>query len=170
MSGNRKIQHEALSSQLDRTHQFFPRADNKVSALFAILSAQIAIAALNMIPADLKVWWIAIPLAAFAFLSAWVLFNLYRCSYPNLEGGNSSLLYFKEIAKLREAEYVEKLTGLKEAEYIEDLAAQIWRNSEILNKKFDALRRANIGTMWSLLPWSAYLLAVSVNASRAPLI
>jgi hypothetical protein len=56
---------EVAERQLALVQGFFPRLDSKVSALFAISSAQIAVAALNLSADDLKLWYVAIPATAF---------------------------------------------------------------------------------------------------------
>jgi hypothetical protein len=153
---------EAYERQLDRTQAFIPRLDTKVSAVFAIQAGQIAVASLNLTFGDLKIWWIAAPLAVFLATAAFVIFNLYRCTYPHLKGGNSSLIYFNEIAKLREAEFIQRFGALSTAEFKNDLAAQIWRNAEIACLKYGYLRQATVAAMLSLLPWTGLLLATSL--------
>lgn len=164
----KKLPLEALERQLDRTHQFFPRIDAKVSALFAIVSGQIAVVALNLNPTDLTKWWIVVPLAAFFLAACWVVINLYRCAYPHLEGGNASLFYFNEIAKLRESEYIDRITGITEVEHCADVAGQVWRNSEIVSAKYGYLKSATVTAMLSLIPWTIVLVATSLTNGRIP--
>src|SRR3982750_1395889 len=96
----KKLSVEAYERQLDRIQSFHPRLDAKVSALFAVASGQIAVAALNLSANDLKNWWITVPLVFFLLVIGVTLINLYRCAYPHLDGGHRSLIYFKEIAAL----------------------------------------------------------------------
>lgn len=152
MTTKKKLPLEALERQLDRTHQFFPRIDAKLSALFAITSGQIAVVALNLNPNDMTKWWIVVPLAAFFVAACWVFVNLYRCAYPHLEGGNASLVYFSEIAKLRESEYIDRITAVSEADHRTDVAGQIWRNSEIVSAETNEL--ASIAAHFSIGPTS----------------
>lgn len=168
--GPNKLPLEAYERQLDRIHQFFPRIDAKVSALFAIASGQIAVAAVNLSANDLKLWWVATPLAAFLLVIAWEMFNLYRVSYPHLTGGNSSLVYFNEIAKLRESEYIAKLGTISQNDFEADLAGQIWRNSEIVGCKYRYLKDATIAAMLSIIPWTALLVATSFTHGRLPVV
>jgi len=167
---NGKLTSEEYERQLDRLHQFFPRIDVKVTALFAISSAQIAVAALNLSADDLKMWWIAVPLAAFLLVITWSMLNLYRCAYPSLEGGNASLIYFNEIAKLRESDYVDKLNDVSEADWKKDLAGQIWRNSEIIKCKYGYLKTATIASTLSLVPWATLLISTSLTHWRMPVV
>lgn len=162
------IDQEAHERQLDRIQSFLPRIDTKASALFAITAGQIAVATLNLTANDLKVWWIALPLGAFLAVTTYVFFELYRCTFPHLKGGHSSLVYFAEIAKLREAEYISKFSALTQDELKKDLAGQIWRNAEIVCCKYTYLKHATIGAMLSIVPWTAFLLATSLAHWQVP--
>lgn len=164
-----KLSTEEYERQLDRLHQFFPRIDAKVTALFAISSAQIAVAALNLSENDLKMWWITVPLVIFLLSIAWSMLNLYRCAYPSLDGGNASLIYFNEIAKLRESDYVVKMESATEDDWKMDLAGQIWRNSEILKCKYGYLKVATVAATLSLIPWATLLIATSLTHWRLPI-
>jgi hypothetical protein len=159
---------ETYERQLDRTQAFIPRLDTKVSALFAIEAGQLAVASLNLTVGDLKIWWIAVPLVVFLAAAAFVFINLYRCTYPHLKGGHSSLIYFNEIAKLREAEFVQKFGALTTSEFKADLAAQIWRNAEIACLKYGYLRSSTVAAMLSLIPWTGVLLATSLAHLSLP--
>lgn len=161
---------EAAERQLDRVQTFFPRIDGKASALFAITSGQIAIAALNLSADDWKHWWIAVPGAVFMLCSAWVVTQLYRCAYPHLEGGQRSLIYFKEIADMRESEFISEFTQLSDEGFRNDVVAQIWRNSEIAACKFRYLKQATAAAMLSLIPWSLLLISTSLTHWRMPVI
>ena len=127
---------EAVERQLDRVQAFMPRIDARVSAMFAIVSAQIAIAAINLQIDDFRVWWVAVPSVMFFTLAGFCVFCLYRCIHPNLVGGSNSLVFFGTIAKMREAEYIDKMRAVSEEEYIKDVLGQVWRNSEIVAEKY----------------------------------
>lgn len=161
---------ETHERQLDRVQAFFPRIDAKVSALFAISAGQIAIAVLNLTVDDLKLWWIVAPLAIFLACAVYVFVHLYLCTYPHLKGGNSSLVYFGEIAKLREVEYIERYSALTKDELKADLSGQIWRNSEIAACKYRYLKNATIAAMLSLIPWTLFLLSTSLSHWQVPTI
>jgi len=165
-----ELSQEALERQLDRLLTFFPRIDAKVSALFAVTSAQIAIAALNLTLDDLKQWWVSGAAVVFGLCAVWVIVHLYRCAYPHLEGGRSSLVYFAQIADVREAEYIRGILTVTPAAYREDIAGQIWRNAEILCCKYRFLKRATIGASFGVLPWSVLLLATSLAHWTIPII
>lgn len=167
---NDGIEIDVYERQLDRIHHFFPRLDAKVSALFAVASGQIAVAALNLSANDLTRWWIAIPLAVFGLAMAWVILNLYRCAHPSLNGGNASLVYFQEIAKLRESDYIDKLKTISERDFKADIAGQIWRNSEIVACKYRYLKSATVAAMVSVIPWAILLVATSLSHGNIPII
>ena len=59
--------------------------------------------------------------------------------FPHPDGGQSSLVYFREIAKLREADYLDRYLVLSEDDLRKDVAGQIWRNSQIVAAKFKHL-------------------------------
>jgi hypothetical protein len=161
---------EALERQLDRLLTFFPRIDAKVSSLFAVSSAQLAIAALNMTLADLKLWWVSCLLVLFAICALWVLVHLYRCAYPHLEGGQQSVIYFAEIVKRQQPRYVRELTTIDLESFREDVAGQVYRNAEILCLKYRFLKRATIGASFSTIPWVGLLLATSLSHWKFPIV
>lgn len=161
---------EVAERQLDRIQSFFPRIDSKVSALFAIASGQIAIAAVNLSFEDLKLWWITVPATAFLLTIGWTILNLYWCTYPHLNGGSRSLVYFSEIAKLREPEYLERYTALTEERLKADIVGQIWRNSEIVSAIYRYLKHGTAAAMLSLIPWTALLVATSLSHWKLPVV
>ena len=75
---------DAIDAQLSRVLDFFPRVDTKASGLFAVDSAILTIAALNVKPADLQLWYVGGPvvLTIIGLLASY--FYLYRCNFPDL--------------------------------------------------------------------------------------
>ena len=161
---------EVAERQLALVQSFIPRIDGKVSALFAICSAQLAVAALNLSANDLPKWYVTVPLAVFLVTLCITYFNLYRCAYPHLEGGHASLVYFGEIAKRRESDYISQYINISNADLLNDVAGQIWRNSEIASCKFKYLKIATQFAMISLAPWIVLLIATAFSNSRIPLV
>jgi hypothetical protein len=82
--------------------------------------------------------------------SYWCLF---RAGFPNLEGGPTSLIYFREIAKRKEREFIVDFSEQTEEEHLTDLLRQVYRNSEILTQKFDYLKKAFVAMLWAIIPW-----------------
>lgn len=165
-----KTAQEIAGKQLDRVLGFFPRVDAKASFLFAMNTGILALLVLNLQLGDLKVWFLAGPaVVAVALLIASYLF-VYRCTFPHLKGGAGSLIYFREIAKRTEANFVSEFLQLNDQELARDLSGQIWRNSEILKTKFDSMKIAFVLTAIALIPWVGFLLGAALLHSPAGLI
>lgn len=159
---------DVAERQLDRVLGFFPRIDTKASALFAIASAELAVAAVNLQPDDFKLWFVTIPAVGFLILAAAVFVFLYKCAYPHLDGGANSLVYFNEIAKLTEADYVRRYTSYVHSDRLNDITGQIWRNAQIASLKFQYLKRGTVALMLSQIPWTAMLIATSLTHWKVP--
>ena len=84
-------------------------------------------------------------------------------AFPSLEGGRGSLIYFREIAKRKEAQYAEEFRSISEEDYLKDLLGQVWRNSEILTEKFDHISTAFNWTAFSILPWVGSLVLLAIH-------
>lgn len=161
---------DVAERQLDRIQAFFPRIDTRASSLFAIAAGELAIAAVNLQLEDFKLWYVAVPATLLALLTSGVFVCLYLCAYPSLEGGTNSLIYFREIAKLTEAEYVHRYTSYVHSDRLTDLTGQIWRNAQIAALKYQYLKCATILLIASIIPWIATLLATSLTHWTAPAI
>ena len=164
------VDSEVAAKHLDRILGFFSRVEAKASFLFAIDSALLGVIAINVQRNDFVVWYYLVTLAIAAVLICASLYFVYRCVFPSLKGGHASLIYFREIAKLREADYITKLKGVSEIELLDDMLGQVWRNSEILGKKFDHVKTAFILTSLALIPWLAFLVLAGVNHPTLPVI
>ena len=161
------IDTQTYERQLDRIQSFHPRIDSKVSALFAITTGQVAIAIVNLRPDDLQLW-IGIPLEFFGAIAIYIYVQLYRCAFPHLEGGEGSLVYFREIAKLSSEQYADKFGKISQDELKADLICQIWRNSEIVAMKYDRLKCATVAVTLALIPWTVFLVATSLRHWEVP--
>jgi len=154
---------DAANSQLDRVLGFFSRVETKASFLFAINTSLLAIMALNFSPADLAFCSEMIPAVGASILILVSFFFLYRSSFPNLRGGDDSLLYFRAIAQRAEIDFVQAFTQRSVEQHTHDLLGQVWRNSEILKMKFDAVKVSFILTAISLLPLSLFLIVAALH-------
>ena len=96
-------------------------------------------------------------MGGFALLNGLSLWRLYQGSFPQLEGGNDSLIYFREIAKRTEVQFVEEFNKIFADTLAKDLSGQVWRNSQILSQKFDHLVWAYRFMGFSVIPWVAAL-------------
>lgn len=139
--------------QLNLVLSFFSRVDAKASVVLAVDTAMAGYLA-GRLPSfkTMPYWQPLIPLVAFVSIgmSFW---NLYKGAFPNLVGGNLSLVYFREIAKRTEAKFIDEFSAQAEADYAKDVLGQVWRNSEILVEKFNHLKRAFIFMALAILPW-----------------
>lgn len=165
---NRPTLMELAPKQLDRVLAFFARVEAKASFVFAINSAMLGTLAVHVERSDLKSWPHMLSLIFAGIGLAVSFFYVYRCSYPNLKGGRSSLIYFREIAALREQQFVKNFRSISEDDFIDDTLSQVWRNSQILNQKFKALKVAFILTGASLIPWTAFLALAAIY--HAPIV
>jgi len=156
------------ASQLDRTLSFFPRVDGKVSWLFAINTGMLGLSSLNIKPEDLRLWYVGVPATITAITIGVSMFFLYRCSFPHLEGGKASLFYFREIARRTESNYIQEFASASAEQRTRDLLGQVWRNAEILNIKFDAVRISFFLTAVAIIPWCWFLASVSLVHTQVP--
>lgn len=153
----------AAKDQLNLVLSFFSRVDAKASVVLGVDTAMAGYLAGRM-PSlkTMPYWQTLIPLAAFLLIgnSIWQLF---KGAFPNLSGGNSSLVYFREIARRTEAKFIEEFIAQDEAAYVRDLLGQTWRNSEILVEKFNHLRLAFVLMAFAVLPW---VVSLAIFAAR----
>jgi hypothetical protein len=158
------------AEQLDRVLGFFGRVDAKASGLFAFDSALLAILCLNIRVDDIDLWYVFVPaVGAVGLLAASLVFT-YRSSFPDLAGGNGSLIYFREIAARTEASFIDELTKATDEQITRDLLGQVWRNSEILRMKFDRVKIGFVLAAFALIPWCWFLVAVAVQHGQAPIL
>ena len=161
---------DEIDAQLSRVLDFFPRVDTKASGLFAVDSAILTIAALNVKPADLQLWYVGGPavLTVIGLLASY--FYLYRCNFPVTSGGEGSLIYFVEVQKRTEANYIEEYEDADEQRYRRDLLGQVWRNSQILCSKYKDVSAALRWTLAALLPFAVLLSTTAYVHSTMPVI
>lgn len=159
-----------IEAQLSRVLDFFPRVDARVNGLFAFNTALLIVAVLNLSVGDLARWYVGVPSVAFV-ISLLISFTfLYRVNFPDMRGGQGSLIYFAEVQNRTETQYIEDFETCSEDLYRRDMLGQIWRNSQILCHKFRAVKMAIIFTLVSM-PFFIWLLAATaILHSRLPLL
>jgi hypothetical protein len=143
--------------QLSLVLSFFSRVDAKASVVLAVDTAMGGYLAGRLpSPRPAQPWLMLIPLLAFVLIgiSFW---HLYKGAFPNLVGGNLSLVYFREIAKRTEAKFIDEFAAQSETDYAKDVLGQVWRNSEILVEKFNHLKYAFIFMALAVVPWASSL-------------
>jgi hypothetical protein len=149
--------------QLNLVLSFFARVDAKASVVLAVNTGMLAVLASNA-PASCNMSVnAAIAAALAAILITGSLWFLYKVAFPTLAGGHQSLVFFREIAKRTEARFIEEYIAQDKPSRLKDLLGQVWRNSEILKMKFNALRLAFILMAIAIVPW---VIAVALFSSQ----
>lgn len=160
---------DAIQRQLDRVLGFFPRVEARINGLFGVNTVILAIRALNVAAPDLDLWFVSVP-GIFAIAGLMISYAyLYRANFPDVSGGQGSLVYFAEIQKRTESNYQADLTACSNERFREDLVGQIWRNSQILCTKYIFIRYAIVATTLSLLPFFIFLAATASIHARVPI-
>lgn len=153
--------------QLNLVLGFFSRVDAKASVVLAINTGMLAVLASNAPPLH-KMSVLAQVVAITSVLVVTVsLWFLYRIAFPSLSGGHRSLVYFREIANRTESNFIEEFNQQDEASRTKDVLGQVWRNAEILKKKFDALKVAFILMAVAILPWMVAVAMFSAENADA---
>lgn len=160
-----KDERKEARDQLALVLSFFPRVDAKASALLAINTGMLAVLASDAPP--------LINMSVFSYVLAGItgimiagsLWFLYRVAFPALGGGHQSLIYFREIARRTESNFIDAFTAQEESIRTKDLLGQAWRNSCILASKFDALKWAFILMALAIIPWAT---ALALFSSQHP--
>ncbi len=141
----------------DKVLSFIPRVDAKISTLLAINTGMLALLGSNMPALDLfKEWYMFVPILPLISVSA-TLYFLYQSSYPSLHGGQSSLIYFREICKRTESNFMKEFQAQTEEDFAKDIMGQTWRNAEIASKKYQTIKNAFVCTALTIVPWAISL-------------
>jgi len=157
----------AARDQLIHTVSFFSRLDAKASLVLAIDTSMLALLATRAFPYT-QLRWEVIPVSVTLLCLGISLWNLYKQGFPSLDGGQRSLLYFREIATRTEANYIEEWKGMGDDAYLRDLLGQVWRNSQILRAKYDHLKWAFVFLASAIIPWFVSLAMLSWKLSLLP--
>ncbi|WP_026480546.1 Pycsar system effector family protein [Ahrensia sp. 13_GOM-1096m] len=159
-----------IEAQLTRVLSFFPRVDTKAAGLFTINSAILTLSAFNVEAGDFNRWYIAVP-GAFLVIGLVASYTfIYKCNFPELKGGQSSLIYFSAIKERTETSYKTEFEAVSEEEYRADMIGQIWRNSHILAVKYQAIAMAIRLTLATLIPFAVFLVMTAIEHSRLPIV
>jgi hypothetical protein len=155
LSGAEKL--AAAQHHLELVLGFFERVDSKMSVVLGVDLAMSGLLFTEFHSAQ-KVppyGWLFI--VVFSILIAASLLSLYRGSFPNLNGGHTSLVYFRELQKKPESDFLTAYRNLKGDSLADDYLGQVWRNAKILSLKFDRLKDAYVFMAWAIAPWAAAL-------------
>jgi hypothetical protein len=161
---------EIAERHLANVQGFYPRIDTRVGAVFAISTAQLAIAAVNISTAALQSYVVIGAIVGMLLSSALVHVSLYVCTFPNLVGGSRTLMFFGHIANYGEADFFERYRILSMDEIHCDLTKQIWRSSQILSSKYYWLKVASIALAFATACWVVALTTISLKAGVVPTI
>lgn len=130
---------ELSKDNLGRILSIFPRVDTVSSFVLATDVGMLAVLGSNA-PALMSFRWYTVFAGVPILFIGASLWHIYKGSFPRLEGGPLSLIYFREIAFRKEEEFVRDFMGQSEEAYLKDLLNQTYRNSQILTQKFDHLK------------------------------
>lgn len=153
-----KIDVATARNQLDLVLGFFPRIDAKHSVVLGLDLGMLGVLASKMASswtAVSGVAWYAV--VGFAVALIFSFFQLYRGSYPNIKGGEGSIIFFGHIAGQTEHRFIEAYKALTNERLADELLGQAWRNSKILHEKISALRWAYISMAVAVVPWALAL-------------
>ena len=139
---------------------FFPRVESQINVLVTLEVVMVGYLVSRLPKPDA---WADLTLPALLLLAitgaAFVasLLMLYFASFPNLKGGEHSLIYFRAIAARSEQSFYEAYARLDSDALLPDLSEQIWRNSQILILKYARLKYAFICFGGAAVAWAATL-------------
>jgi hypothetical protein len=153
---------DAARDQLNRTLTFFGRVDSKASVIFGINAGLLAVLATRAFPYNALRWEI-MPIGATLVLLGVSFWHLYAEAFPALDGGENSLLYFREVAKRTEATYIDAWKETTDEQYLSDVLGQVWRNSVILSQKFNHVKWAFNSLALAIVPWLVSLAILSLR-------
>ena len=158
---------EDARHQLNLVLSFFSRVDAKASVVLAVNTGMLAVVASNAPPLHKMSLLSGVLAIITVLIIGGSLWFLYRIAFPALSGGQRSLVYFREIANRTEANFIDEFAQQDDQSRMKDLLGQVWRNSEILRLKFDALRVAFILMAIAILPWVAAVAMFSAQNADA---
>ena len=116
-------QHKEARDQLSLVLSFFSRVDAKASALLAIDTGMLALLTSKAPPlTTMLVLSYALAGVTAAMLGGSLWF-LYRVAFPSLDGGHQSLIYFREIARRTETNFIDDFRAEEEESRVKDLLA-----------------------------------------------
>jgi len=152
--------------QLALVLSFFVRVETKLSVILAVDLAMISIAFAKVLPlAEVSLSVIGL-LALFAVMQVASLILLYRGSFPHLADGERSLIYFRSVAQLDEADYRTRFTQRDLGAHVDDVIDQAWINARILTVKYDRLKWAYLWMGLSVAPWVVALAVLALALPR----
>lgn len=144
--------------QLNLILGFFPRIDAKFPIVLGLDVGMLGVLAAK-VPGDLTTvnpvaWWLA---GAFCVALVFSLVQLFRGSFPNVKGGQESIVFFGHISKMREQKFIDDFGAMTPETLATELLGQAWRNAAILSDKISALRWSYLFMVVAAIPWALSL-------------
>lgn len=161
---------DIIQRQLDRVLGFFPRAEARINTLFGVNTLILIVAALNLSAGDLQLWYVTIPGSLLLVGLLVSYYHLFRANFPDDNGGEKSLVFFKEIQKRTEANFIAEFLECSETTLRNDLLGQIWRNSCIVCQNYLRVKQAIIATAISTANFVILLVITGTIHTRIPML
>lgn len=159
---------EVAFRQLELVLSFFPRLESKSTAVFSVNIGVIIVMFANITFSDISRWQVTVPLIIGILCNTNSLYKIFQASYPQTKGGMESSIYYAQIARMTEFNFIEKIKKRTNQDLYSDLLGQVWRNSEILDKKTSIISKAYFWTTISIIPWSIFIVVSSVINMKIP--
>ena len=158
---------KAAWGQLNLVLSFFSRIDTKLSVILGLDLGMLAMLS-TLMPSVAQLSWLEGGLVAACLAPLGLSFyHMYKGSFPDTQGGSTSLVYFGRIAKMKESEFLTALRSRTCSQLCDDVLEQTWRNACILNNKFASLKRAYQMMLIAVLPWLGAIAVLSWGANSA---
>jgi hypothetical protein len=161
---------DVIQRQLDRVLGFFPRVEARINGLFSVNTLILVIAAVNLSAGDLVLWYVTVPGALLIVGLATSYYHLFKANFPDDNGGEGSLIFFKQIQQRTEANYIGEFLTCHEEQFRSDVLGQIWRNSCVLCEKYTRVKQAIFATAVSVAPFIVFLIISATVHGRIPLL
>lgn len=161
---------DVIQRQLDRVLGFFPRVEARINALFGVNTLILVIAAVNLSAGDLVLWYVTLPGGLLIVSLVTSYYHLFKANFPDDNGGEGSLIFFKQIQQRSEPNYITEFLTCDEEKFRNDLLGQIWRNACILCVKYTRVKQAILVTAISVAPFVVFLIATATVHGRIPLL
>lgn len=158
--------YELAWTRLQHVLSFFERVDTKQSVVLGIDVALLGVLATQFVAIkDVSVFgWVLV--GAFLPLNFLSFVFLYRGSFPRLEGGAGSLIYFAQIAKRTRDEFAAEFRAQNAEGRLEDVLEQLRHNACIATDKYRHLCWAYRFMALSLLPWCVALATFAIAVDQ----
>lgn len=155
--------HDDAIAHLDRLQTLYTRVEGKASFLFAANIAMLGIVAFNYNLSEIaSITGVSGAISEALLITS--LVQIYRSYFPHLKGSSyPSLIYFEEIAKLSESEFVRTASLQSDAQRLDDALHQVWRNAQILSLKFNRITQAFVWTAIAIPIWLVFLASLTFS-------